>query len=828
MRRKADPPESRLDSRPEAATARRGVLRAALFGSLLLANSSLLARPAFAQESAKQDAPSSVTIPPRPISDLDVPYPDGASGVASIVLTLVVERDGTVSAVTPNLNSEPFTGLAVDAARNWRFKPATRSGVPVRVRIRMVVEFHPPEPAPPPEEHSSEPSESRGAQPKPAAHEPSRIREIQVRGVKVEPSRTVTLSRAEVRQIPGTFGDPFRAIEIMPGVTPIVSGLPFFFIRGAPPGDVGYFLDGIRVPLLFHIGVGPSVIHPALIDRVDLYPGGYPARFGRFSGGIVSGETAQPASELHGEYNLRLFDAGALVETPFDDHRGDVLLAGRYSYTAALLSLLNSTTELDYWDYQARASYQVSPRDTLGLFAFGSYDYLGERTPTQTLTLFGTEFHRVDLRYDRELSEDGKMRLAVTGGMDLSRLPDDRFVRDRLLGARSELNLRVSPDALLRLGSDTQLDAYDVQFNTSNLSPAQARAAGLFPTRTDLASSVRADLVLRLGDRLQITPGVRLDYYSSQGNGAVGVDPRFATRLEVTKRLNLLSTFGLAHQPPAFVVPLPGFQPGGLRGGLQLAVQQSAGLEYDLGEATSVTATVFHNGFSNMSDPLGATQMTIAGCPPGSFPEDSLAGDRGGQPTSGRARDCGKPPMSFLPLGTVGPDNSGGGGGGTRAANALAARTNGSSYGLELFLKRRLTSRLGGFVSYTLSRSVRTFDNQKFVATFDRTHVANGALAYNLGRNWRAGTRVTFYTGLPKAADPTNPNSTRLPPFFRVDLRLEKRWQLSRRVWLSFIAEWMNATLSKEAISTTCTLQGCQTQTIGPITIPSLGIEGGF
>jgi len=390
------------------------------------------------------------------------------------------------------------------------------------------------------------------------------------------------------------------------------------------------------------------------------------------------------------------------------------------------------------------------------------------------------------------------------------------------------LNLRVSPDALLRLGSDTQLDAYDVQFNTSNLSPAQARAAGLFPTRTDLASSVRADLVLRLGDRLQITPGVRLDYYSSQGNGAVGVDPRFATRLEVTKRLNLLSTFGLAHQPPAFVVPLPGFQPGGLRGGLQLAVQQSAGLEYDLGEATSVTATVFHNGFSNMSDPLGATQMTIAGCPPGSFPEDSLAGDRGGQPTSGRARDCGKPPMSFLPLGTVGPDNSGGGGGGTRAANALAARTNGSSYGLELFLKRRLTSRLGGFVSYTLSRSVRTFDNQQFVATFDRTHVANGALAYNLGRNWRAGTRVTFYTGLPKAADPTNPNSTRLPPFFRVDLRLEKRWQLSRRVWLSFIAEWMNATLSKEAISTTCTLQGCQTQTIGPITIPSLGIEGGF
>lgn len=801
---------------------------------LLLAGSfavsSLAARSVSGQEARTGSVAPRDTTPPKPLSGLEVPYPPTASGEATVVLTVTVERDGTVSAVTPNANHEPFSSAAVAAAGKWQFQPALRRGAPVRVRIRVAVDFHPPgavedEPAPDTENGAANAPAKTGAS-LPRQRKPHGI-EIQVRGIKMDPSRTATLSRAEVRQIPGTFGDPFRAIEIMPGVTPIISGLPFFFIRGAPPGDVGYFLDGVRVPLLFHIGVGPSVIHPALIDRVDLYPGGYPARFGRFSGGIVSGETVPQASELHGEYNLRLFDVGALIETPFDDHRGDLLLAGRYSYTAALLSLLNSSSELDYWDYQARASYQLTPKDTVSLFAFGSYDYLGERTATQTLTLFGTEFHRVDVRYDHELSQDGKLRVAVTGGEDLSRLPDDRYVRDRLLGTRSELSLRVSPDALLRFGSDVQLDAYDVQFNTSGLGPAAARAAGLFPTRTDLASGTRADLVLSLGDRLQVTPGLRLDYYSSQGNGAVGIDPRFSTRVVVTKRLNLLSTFGLAHQPPAFVVPLPGFQPGGLRGGLQLAVQQSAGLEYDLGDATNVTATVFHNGFFNMSDPLGATQMTVSGCPPGSFPDDTLGGDRGGQPMSGRARDCGKPPMSFLPLGTVGPDG-GGGGGATQAANALEARTNGYSYGLELFLKRRLTSRIGGFVSYTLSRSVRTFGNQQFVATFDRTHVANAAVAYNLGRNWRAGTRVMFYTGLPKAPDPTDPSSTRLPPFFRLDLRLEKRWQLSRKVWLSFIAEWMNATLSKEAISTTCTLNGCQTQTIGPITIPSLGIEGGF
>jgi len=47
------------------------------------------------------------------------------------------------------------------------------------------------------------------------------------------------LGRAEVREMPGAFGDPFRAIEALPGVVPLVSGLPYFYVRGAPPGNVG-------------------------------------------------------------------------------------------------------------------------------------------------------------------------------------------------------------------------------------------------------------------------------------------------------------------------------------------------------------------------------------------------------------------------------------------------------------------------------------------------------------------------------------------------------------------------------------------------------------
>jgi hypothetical protein len=152
----------------------------------------------------------------------------------------------------------------------------------------------------------------------------------------------------------------------------------------------------------------------------------------------------------------------------------------------------------------------------------------------------------------------------------------------------------------------------------------------------------------------------------------------------------------------------------------------------------------------------------------------------------------------------------------------------GVSRGLEIFLKRKLTKKLGGFLAYTLSRSTRSYGNRSYIASFDRTHVINLAAAYDLGRRWRIGGRTMLYTGLPKAPDPTDPGSTRLPSFFRLDFRIEKRWQLGERTWISGVAEWMNATLSKEAIATRCTLNGCESQMIGPVTMPSIGIEGGF
>jgi hypothetical protein len=83
-------------------------------------------------------------------------------------------------------------------------------------------------------------------------------------------------------------------------------------------------------------------------------------------------------------------------------------------------------------------------------------------------------------------------------------------------------------------------------------------------------------------------------------------------------------------------------------------------------------------------------------------------------------------------------------------------------------------------------------------------------------------------------------NALRDPPFYRVDVRLEKRWRLGQEGYVAFIAEVQNVTLRKEVTPFGLSCEGNQTSpqgsvmtqcshsAVGPLTIPSIGVEASF
>lgn len=152
--------------------------------------------------------------------------------------------------------------------------------------------------------------------------------------------------------------------------------------------------------------------------------------------------------------------------------------------------------------------------------------------------------------------------------------------------------------------------------------------------------------------------------------------------------------------------------------------------------------------------------------------------------------------------------------------------------GLELSAKRRLTKRIGAIIAYTIGRSQRIAPHGENIPSgFDRTHVASAALSFDFGGGFHGGVRNLFYSGNPvldRKDGRITDTGHRQTPFFRTDVRFEKRWRILETGHISLIVEMLNAFLAQEVVGTSCTGGICTETKIGPVAVPSLGLEGGF
>ena len=52
-----------------------------------------------------------------------------------------------------------------------------------------------------------------------------------------------TLQRQQLTSVPGTFGDPIRVIQTLPGLQRAPFGVGLLLVRGSNPDDTGIFVD---------------------------------------------------------------------------------------------------------------------------------------------------------------------------------------------------------------------------------------------------------------------------------------------------------------------------------------------------------------------------------------------------------------------------------------------------------------------------------------------------------------------------------------------------------------------------------------------------------
>ena len=84
-----------------------------------------------------------------------------------------------------------------------------------------------------------------------------------------------------VRTVPALAEpDPVRALEVLPGVVSTSDFSASFHVRGGSQDQNLILLDGMPIYSPFHLGGIFSVFNADMIDRVELYSGGFPAEHG--------------------------------------------------------------------------------------------------------------------------------------------------------------------------------------------------------------------------------------------------------------------------------------------------------------------------------------------------------------------------------------------------------------------------------------------------------------------------------------------------------------------------------------------------------------------
>jgi hypothetical protein len=682
-----------------------------------------------------------VTVP----SELSLPL----SG--KVPVTLVVHTDGTASLESCDA-AEALCVHIEDALSAASFEPGRRDGEPIESRVAAELTVV----------HAA-PSVAQLPQSAPREEQlPTFSSTAEVEARSEEPT---VLELQGIRSIPGTLGEPFRSLELLPSALPVSNGQPFIHLRGAPPVGTVSLYDDIAVPELFHAVIGPQTIHPGLIGDVKLYSAVPPARFGGLTGGVLSAEkrAPMPHDRVHGEAELRAIDTSALLNVPVMED-GSVTMAGRYGFPNGLLNLTNVDASIDYWDYQLLSSLKAG-RTRFELLSFGARDdtTLDESDPSNLFKL-DVQFYRVEARLFG-LVKKWQLGGAVFYGYDFS------DVLDRSLDvptASSQIN-RVGPRfwahhatdrVALRLGAQMMFlfggpECLDIV--TSISSPCNPEFAE--ETRR-MISSAHAEASIAVTSWLDLALGLRADVWNTAGHYDVGVGPRVRATFKPHERVDVFAAWGLGYQPATFVIPLPGLGDVPLEPGLQRASQSEAGLRLYLPKEVELGAL----GFINVYDDLRFFDF---------FTDATVNGPAG-----------------------------------TASLNEVA---DGKTWGLELSMSRPFGLGFASFASYALGYSeleatttflaLGSFD---YTPSYDVRHMIKGVFSWQSDFGLSLGTRLearsgralgwAYYDGTGELLQYVQ----RAPWFVRLDVEVAYDWA---RNWglFHFGLEWINLTRARDA-----------------------------
>ncbi|MDE0466858.1 MAG: TonB-dependent receptor plug domain-containing protein [Candidatus Poribacteria bacterium] len=599
-----------------------------------------------------------------------------------------------------------------------------------------------------------------------------RLEEVEV--IDERDPKTVSkksLQAEEITRLPGTGGDVLRALPAIPGIGVANDFSGALYIRGGSDEDNLYYFDRVPVGYPYHFGGLVSSLSSEIIDRIDVYAGGYGAEYGVDSQAVIDiySQDSSPA-DLRGKFNLNLLYSEGLFQGKIGED-GFWYAAGRRSYIDLFIGSLafetgSITAFPRFWDYQLKAGYDLNEKHQFFFNLFASGDRFSLKLDGENVdedfrgnSSFESGFEGGGIHLRSFLTE------RLTSYLSLTR---SKFLFDVNFGPAFELEID-APSYVLREDLTYELNPKHRLESGLILGLEPGQVNGTFARIPDegeveydirLEEKVAVDEYVRgqriegyLQDRYALLPflsvvfGLRFDYFNRTDE--LSIQPRGSLLVELPNSSELQFAYGIYNQ-----TPLPAL------------------LSSNVGNPALKSSRASHY-ILELKRPLSQdTEIKMA----------AYYKDLTGLVTADEE-------ATYLNQGV------------------------GYAQGTEIFLRHQSGNKLFGWISYAYAlskRRDRAGEPYRFYS-FDQTHVATLAASYNLTPTWEIGAKWQYRTGNPytpvedatQIKDPRNgkpiyspvyaeTNSGRLPPYHRLDLRVSKTFQFGG--WrLGFFLELLNA-----------------------------------
>ncbi|MFC2104343.1 TonB-dependent receptor plug domain-containing protein, partial [Bacteroidota bacterium] len=589
-----------------------------------------------------------------------------------------------------------------------------------------------------------------------------------------------SISQKEIKRTSGT-PDLFRRLQGVAGVNRTADNSATLIVRGGAPDENLTIIENVEIYSPFHfsslsggMAEGISVIQPKIINNVTFMTGGFNSQYGDKLSSVTEIQLQQPSqNRINTDITLDITGFGAIVSGPLSNN-ASYMLSGRRSIYDLMMKIRGVDYSPQTTDIHSKFIFKPSNKHEFTLYGLyvgdqlerikdeddlGINDQLKYRNITKNMSALGVTWKWL-------YSKNGYLKITpylntndwklIEGreqnGNDLGQENEEDFY-----GIKSFVSYRFNHKHRVTGGSEMKFinTTYnkwteDDTLKTGIIQPAYNRQFG---PESALKAGAFVHYYYNPFKWLKFNTGLRFDYFDFTDE--ILFSPRLGFQFVINEKLRLNTSYGLYAQYPPFYKIFLNPQNSNLK--TNKSTHYIVGFEYLISDDMQLKVEGFYKDLKDLAVAQNDTSKL------------------------------------YTSTGT------------------------GNAKGIEFTLTKKMSSNLHLLLNYTYCKSIRkdTKNEPEYDFDYDSPNMANLMATYKFGKWWDLSLSCRYSTGLPYTpydissryqmdgkwyCEKGEKNSQRLPDYFRLDVRVDRRF-VFRNYNITAFAEIWNLTNHENVIN---------------------------